>query len=58
MLFILSVDEIRQAARILFDSAVTRLSDEESSILAEKLQHHCKTFLPEVARLLNILSSA
>lgn len=38
-----SVDELRQAARILFDAGIARLSDEETIILAEQWQHDCKT---------------
>jgi hypothetical protein len=33
-------DEMRQSARILFDSTVILLSDEDSSVLVEKLQHN------------------
>jgi len=40
------VDEIRHAARILFDAAVTRLSDEASIVLAERWQHHCAYYIP------------
>ena len=36
----LSTDELRHAARILFDAGVVRLSDEESAALVDAWQHH------------------
>ncbi|KAJ7465077.1 hypothetical protein FB451DRAFT_1262556 [Mycena latifolia] len=35
-----SSNELRQAARILFDASVARLSDEETNTIAEHWQHH------------------
>jgi len=38
-------DEIRQAARILFDYTAACLSDEETNAIVEKWQHHRKATL-------------
>jgi WD repeat-containing protein 7 len=35
----IATDELRQAARILFDAGIARLSDGEAIILAEQWQH-------------------
>jgi hypothetical protein len=41
--FLLCVDELRQAARFLFDASVARLPDDETNIIAEHWQHHCES---------------
>lgn len=35
-------DDVRQAAKTLFDAGIVRLSDEESSALVDAWQHHRK----------------
>ena len=35
-------DDVRQAAKTLFDAGIVRLSDEESIALVDAWQHHCK----------------
>lgn len=40
-----SAAELRQAARILFDAGIARLSDEETIVLVEQWQHDCGIFI-------------
>ncbi|KAH7885158.1 hypothetical protein F5I97DRAFT_1937434 [Phlebopus sp. FC_14] len=43
-------NELRQAARILFDAGVVRLSDEESIALVDAWQHHLPCLQPTVEK--------
>ncbi|TFK39093.1 hypothetical protein BDQ12DRAFT_683016 [Crucibulum laeve] len=43
-------NEIRHAIRILFDSTVARMSDEEASGIAEQWQHHLPCLQPDSER--------
>jgi hypothetical protein len=47
--------ELRQAARILFDAGIARLSDEETMVLAEQWQHD-RTIYVYVASIILIVS--
>jgi len=53
----LSLDELRQAIRVLFDACVANLTDEEAITITEKWQHHGKKrFLFRPASILILFS--